>query len=101
MQGLVWDQKRERAREILPDVPAEIIDKIQKPFVTAISDTRVPRATFYDNKLLIVGDAMTLSRPHTGRATAEAAYHVLLLEDVWNGERTSKNGTSWSDSQAT
>jgi len=67
----------------------EVLDKIDSPFVTAISDCISPQASFYNNKLFLVGDALALFRPNVAQSTNQAALHCLLLEKLLQGEITS------------
>lgn len=66
----------------------EIVDKIDTPFVTAISDCIVPNAMYYDRKLFLVGDALALFRPHLAQSTNQTALHCLQLEKLLQGEIT-------------
>jgi 2-polyprenyl-6-methoxyphenol hydroxylase-like FAD-dependent oxidoreductase len=64
----------------------EIVSKIEKPFVTAISDCISPRSAFSDGKLFLVGDALALFRPHAAQSTNQAALHCLQMERLLKKE---------------
>jgi 2-polyprenyl-6-methoxyphenol hydroxylase-like FAD-dependent oxidoreductase len=66
----------------------EVLDKIDSPFVTAISDCISPQASFYNSKLFLVGDALALFRPNVAQSTNQAALHCLLLEKLLQGKIT-------------
>ena len=56
--------------------------------VTATSDHEASRATFFDGRVLLVGDALALFRPYLALSTDQAAWHYLLLEAVSSGNST-------------
>ncbi|KAI0407132.1 hypothetical protein F4802DRAFT_595358 [Xylaria palmicola] len=70
---------------ILPRISPPLRELLQKPpnlFVTKIRDSMCTRTSFYHDKILLVSDAFTTLRPHTGAATEQAAYHSNTLETV-------------------
>ncbi|KAF2232328.1 FAD/NAD(P)-binding domain-containing protein [Viridothelium virens] len=86
MRPEVWTRQRARGEQELGFQFKEILAKIDSPFITAISDYRVPRASFFGGKVVLVGDALALFRPHTAQSTAQAAVDCTLLEQVLKGE---------------
>ena len=82
----VWLRQREYAREVLPHQFAELVNSTRCPFVQSITDVLSPQALFFDQKLLLIGDALAGFRPHTAASTNQAALHALLLEQVMKGE---------------
>lgn len=82
----IWAQQRERAHKIFSKPYLEIIDKITSPFVHLITDYCSPRAAFAGGKLLLVGDASALLRPHIAFSTNQAAYQAHLTEQLVRGE---------------
>lgn len=85
MREDVRAKQRAYGDEVLAPPFVELINKIHQPFITAISDTIALQASFFDGKLLLVGDALALFRPHVAASTNQAALHCLLLEKVLNG----------------
>lgn len=85
MRKDVWAKQRAYGNEVLTPPFVELINKIDQPFITAISDTIAPRASFFDGKLLLVGDALALFRPHIAASTNQAALHCLLLAKALEG----------------
>ena len=81
----VWQRQCEFGRKILPDAHAELVNKIEKPFITAISDFISPRASYHSGRLLLVGEAFALHRPHNGLGMSLAAEQATLLADVMCG----------------
>ncbi|KAF2964495.1 hypothetical protein GQX73_g9058 [Xylaria multiplex] len=67
---------------------AELLEKTEIPFVTKINDALCTSPSFYNGHVILVGDALTIFRPHVGAATEQAALHCLAMEKVSNGEKT-------------
>ncbi|TVY15875.1 2,6-dihydroxypyridine 3-monooxygenase [Lachnellula arida] len=88
LQPEVWVKQRDGHSTHFPTPVKEVLDKIDSPFVTAISDCIAPQASFYEGKLFLVGDALALFRPHVAQSTNQAALHCLLLEKYLQGEIT-------------
>lgn len=87
IQPEIWARQQARAvNEKLQFPFLELVHKIKQPFITAVSDTSASQASFLGGKLLLVGDALTLFRPHVGLATNQGAFHALLLKKVLVGE---------------
>ena len=85
IQPKVWAKKRESGAA-LNAAFAELVDKTSDPFVSAIRDLPAVGSVFYDGKLLLVGDAFALFRPHVGMSTNQAAMQALGLADVFQGK---------------
>ena len=86
MSPSVWGRQQEIAKRVLFAPHAELVRKTRQPFISSIRDCDVSKAAFFDGKLLLVGDAFTLFRPHFGASTNQGAMHALLLEKVLRGE---------------
>lgn len=86
----VWEKQREYAKRIFAAPYFEIIEKIALPFLHLITDYYSPRAFFAGGKVLLVGDAATLLRPHLSFSTNQAAYHALLTERLVTGHLTAE-----------
>jgi hypothetical protein len=86
MSGGVWAKQRRKGNEILASPFAELINKTEQPFLSAIHDYAAPQAAFYDDKLLLVGEALALFRPHLALSFNQAALHCILLKKVIKGE---------------
>ncbi|KAI0516706.1 FAD binding domain protein [Xylaria bambusicola] len=67
---------------------AEVLAKVKSPFVTNINDSIRGCAYFYDDKVVLVGDAFASFRPHVAAATEQCAYHSNSLERVYVGQKT-------------
>ncbi|UNI18375.1 hypothetical protein JDV02_004647 [Purpureocillium takamizusanense] len=94
-QGLVnpsvWD--RQVARYISQMIPplAEIVAKTPKVFVTKVREAQCTvDASFFDGRIVLVGDAFTAFRSHMGMASEQAARHCWQMDRVWRGEITQK-----------
>ncbi|KAL2073827.1 hypothetical protein VTL71DRAFT_11153 [Oculimacula yallundae] len=79
---------KDTATSILPAAFSELVRKTEHPFVQCITDVMSPRMSFFNNKLLLVGDAIAGFRPHTAASTSQAAYDALLLERMMKGDIT-------------
>ena len=84
----VWSKQKAVAEKFLPPPFLELIHKIQQPFVTVISDTTASKASLFSGKLLVVGDALTLFRPHNALSSDQAAFDCLQLKKVLQGDTT-------------
>ena len=84
----VWARQKAVAQKTLPRPFLEVLEKITAPFVTVVSDTSAPRASFFEGKVLLVGDALTLFRPHIALSTNQGAFQSLLLRTVLEGQLT-------------
>ncbi|TVY83893.1 2,6-dihydroxypyridine 3-monooxygenase [Lachnellula suecica] len=84
MQPKVWEKRQECGNSLNPPF-AELLEKTSDPFVSAIRERQSPKSVFYDGKLLLVGDAFALFRPHLGSSTNQAAMQALGLAEVLEG----------------
>ncbi|KAH8701109.1 hypothetical protein BGW36DRAFT_293049, partial [Talaromyces proteolyticus] len=85
MQPSVWAKKRSRGTDIPSKSFAELLEKTTDPFISAIRDCAASKAVFHDGKLILVGDAFSLLRPHNGSSTNQAAMQALGLAEVFQG----------------
>ncbi|KAG4432276.1 hypothetical protein IFR05_012243 [Cadophora sp. M221] len=76
------------ATEELPDAFSDLVCNTEQPFVQCITDVISLQISFFNNKLLLMGDAIAGFRPHTAASTSQAAYDALLLEEKMRGEIT-------------
>lgn len=88
MRAEVWDKQKAYAAKVMNQPFLELINKTTKPFVSTVSDTIPERASFFDGKLLLVGEALALIRPHLALSTNQSALHCLQLEKALKGEMT-------------
>lgn len=80
----VWANRQSSGATL--SVPfAELIQKTTDPFVSAIRESTSHQTVAHDGKLLLVGDAFCLFRPHTGSSTNQAARQALQLAEVYQG----------------
>jgi 2-polyprenyl-6-methoxyphenol hydroxylase-like FAD-dependent oxidoreductase len=68
---------RADARELLAPQFNALVQKTKEPFVQAILDLAVPRMVF--GRVLLLGDAAFVPRPHTAGGAAKAAANALAL----------------------
>ena len=81
-----WEKQKGIAAEVLPSPYVELIEKTSQPFLTTVSDIASPQASFFNKRLLLVGDALVPFRPHVACSTNQAALNALLFEKMLKGE---------------
>jgi hypothetical protein len=84
----VWHKQKLYATKVMNSPFLELINKTIQPFVSTVSDTSPDRASFFDNKLLLVGEALALIRPHLALSTNQSAMNCLYLEKALRKEMT-------------
>lgn len=91
-QGLVnralWAEQVARYQSQMTAPLAEVVSKTPCPFITKVGDAQIRQASFFDNRLVLVGDAFTAFRSHMGMASEQAARHCWQMDRVWRGEIT-------------
>lgn len=65
------------AHRLLPPILAEVVQNSRSPFVQGIFDLLVPRLVF--GRIVLLGDAACIVRPHTASGTSKAAADALAL----------------------
>ncbi|KAI0179313.1 hypothetical protein GGR52DRAFT_299848 [Hypoxylon sp. FL1284] len=85
-----WEKQKAHARTVFAPSYLELVEKIASPFLHLITDYYSPRASFAGGRVLLVGDAATLLRPHLAFSTNQAAYHTLLTEKLVTGRLTAE-----------
>ena len=83
----VWERQKAYAARTLPPQYAEAVNQTQQPFVQAITDVISTQNSFYDGKVLLVGDALAGFRPHTAASTSQAAFHAIYMGKMFRGRR--------------
>ena len=86
----VWEQQVKFAQANFPAPFIELVEKTSQPFVAAVSDNSCDHATFMNGKVILVGDALALFRPHIALSANQAAYDCLELQKVLKGEISMK-----------
>jgi 2-polyprenyl-6-methoxyphenol hydroxylase-like FAD-dependent oxidoreductase len=81
-----WLKQKAYASKTLPPQYAEAVCKTEQPFIQAITDVISPQNSFFDGKVLLVGDALAGFRPHTAASTSQAAFDALRMGDWFGGE---------------
>ena len=90
MRQEIWQKQKSYAQSVLARPFAELVGKTTQPFISSVSDSIAPRASFFDGKLLLVGEALALFRPHIALSANQAAVDCLLLKKALEGEITMK-----------
>ncbi|GAB7341792.1 hypothetical protein MBLNU457_g0121t1 [Dothideomycetes sp. NU457] len=86
MKESAWQKYVKMADDVLPPQYAELVNKTRQPFVQAITDNISDENSFFDGKVLLVGDALAGFRPHTAASTGQAAYDALTLGEWMQGK---------------
>ena len=81
-----WQKFTAHANEVLNPPFRELVSKTKNPFISTVRDCEASQAAFFDGKVLLVGEALTLLRPHTGMNFNHSAVSCLLLQKVLKGE---------------
>lgn len=82
----IWDQKVADAHDLkFPSPFLEVVQKIQQPFIQIITDYISPHPTFENGQVVLIGDAFTQYRTHTGMSTTQAAFNTLTVADYAAG----------------
>ncbi|KAJ5522622.1 hypothetical protein N7513_013195 [Penicillium frequentans] len=85
----IWAERTKQAEALPLSKPMlEIFLKIKRPFIQVITDFCSHQAAFEDGKVLLVGDGVSLFRPHTAFSGTQAAFHALCTADFVNGKVT-------------
>lgn len=67
------------ARTLLAPQLAQLVASVQQPILSAIYDLETPRMTF--GRVVLVGDAAFVARPHVGTSVTKAAQDACALAD--------------------
>lgn len=87
----IWAAQVRKAERIPLAAPyLEVIRAIRRPFIQSITDFCADQAVFEDGRILMVGDAVSLYRPHTAFSCTQAAFHALSLEQYVKGQLSLK-----------
>lgn len=88
MKPETWQKQKDYAAHVTTPCFLELVNKTTLPFVSTIRDRLCTQASFLDGKVLFVGEALTLMRPHTGMSFNHSAVNCLTLQKVLRGELT-------------
>lgn len=84
----VWEKQLKSMVDQMARPFADLVSRTERPFVTKVNDALSEKASFYDGRVLLIGDALATFRPHFAMATEKAARQVLELGKVWEGGKT-------------
>ncbi|KAI0903247.1 hypothetical protein F4823DRAFT_636468 [Ustulina deusta] len=78
----IWKQRVDTGKRIPLAAPfLEILIKIKRPFIQVITEFCSPHAAFEEGRVLLIGDALSLYRPHTAFSGTQAAFDALKIEE--------------------
>lgn len=86
MQPEAWQKHKNHASQVLNPPFLDLVNKTAEPFISTVIDCASTKASFFDGELLLVSEALTLLRPHTGMSFNHAALNCLLLQRALKGE---------------
>jgi 2-polyprenyl-6-methoxyphenol hydroxylase-like FAD-dependent oxidoreductase len=76
--GIIVELKSMARASLAPQL-AELVATVQQPILSAIFDLETPRMTF--GRVVLVGDAAFVARPHVGTSVTKAAQDAWTLAD--------------------
>jgi 2-polyprenyl-6-methoxyphenol hydroxylase-like FAD-dependent oxidoreductase len=80
-----WQKQTDVARAFFPPQFRELLEATEEPFAQPIRDLAVPQMVF--GRVVLVGEAAFVVRPHTAAAAAKAAADGMVLgEALRNGD---------------
>ena len=85
MREQVWKRQKNLAQELLDPHSAELIQRTEQPFIQTITEALSRRASFFDGKLLLVGNALAMLRPLSGQDANQSPRSAVLLKQVLQG----------------
>ena len=88
MRPEVWQKQKAYAAKVMDPCFLELVNLTKLPFVSTVRDSSSSRASSLDGKVLFVGEALTLMRPHTGMSFNHGAVNCLTLQKVLRNELT-------------
>lgn len=88
MRPQVWQKQKAYAAQVMTPCFLELVNQTSLPFVSTVRDRSSARASFLDGRLLFVGEALTLMRPHTGMSFNHSAVNCLTLQKVLRDQLT-------------
>lgn len=84
---------RADAKALLAPCCAEVVRLTPDPFIQAIYDLESPRLVF--DRVILIGDAAFVARPHTGMGVTKAALDALTLADAFAATDPGAALTEW------
>ncbi|CAO2648158.1 Nn.00g090800.m01.CDS01 [Neocucurbitaria sp. VM-36] len=93
----VWEAQLSRKKDSLSPLWYSIFSQSDLPLLTAVHSFENSKASFFNGKLLLAGEAFTQIRPHLGASCDIAAVQALSLAKVLVGEKSVKE---WEDNVA-
>jgi len=88
MRAGIWQKQKAYAAQVMTPCFLELVNQTTLPFVSTIRDRSSSRASFLDGRVLLVGEALTLMRPHTGMSFNHSAVNCLTLQKVLRDQLT-------------
>jgi 2-polyprenyl-6-methoxyphenol hydroxylase-like FAD-dependent oxidoreductase len=85
IRPMLIDDLRRTARAVLAPQIADLVGCAREPILSAIYDLESPRLTF--GRVVLVGDAAFVTRPHVGTGVTKAALDAQTLVDALRAHR--------------
>lgn len=86
MKPEIWQRQIQLAKRMMQPEMVELMEKIKNPFVSIISSIASPRAAYFNNRLFLIGDALSQKQPNTGQGTNLAATDATSLVSMIAGD---------------
>jgi 2-polyprenyl-6-methoxyphenol hydroxylase-like FAD-dependent oxidoreductase len=78
-----WQKQMDIVRALLPPQFRALLEATEEPFAQPVRDLAVPQMVF--GRVVLVGEAAFVLRPHTAAAAAKAADSMALGEALCDG----------------
>jgi 2-polyprenyl-6-methoxyphenol hydroxylase-like FAD-dependent oxidoreductase len=88
MNPQIWQRVIDRESSVGNPYFVDVMRAVKEPFVSTINDFGGQKSVFWNGRVLLVGDAFTLCRPHGGGSTSQAALQAQTLLQALQGEMT-------------
>ncbi len=90
MQPGIWQHQLAQAKQMFHPEMFELIEKIKQPFVSLITSTANSQASFFNDRVFMIGDALAQKQPNTAQGVNFAAKNALDLADMVAGKMTAR-----------
>lgn len=77
-------EMRRQSAQLLPSAFAEVVHLARQPFIQVIYELESPRLVF--GRVVLVGDAAFLARPHVGMGVTKAAGDIIALAEALDND---------------
>lgn len=84
LRDAIASNQKEKARNLFPQLFATLIECTEHIFVQSINDSIVPESVVAKDRIVLVGDASCVVRPHTAAGSSKAARDAWRLASCFS-----------------